>query len=588
MPTVPPQRPRAPRRRIARWILLGFVVLVAMFGAALAWDLWSLRSAASDLTQHARSAQAAVTARDADALASEVVLLQDAADQFSSHSSGPHWTVASWLPWLQNQTVPLQQAGASVHAVAHDALEPLAEGGSLSALESPPIADGRIDPSVLEPFRARLEQAARVLSEQSRALSTVDLSGSMSLVQDNYGDLESQVGELRALVQGAHVAAELLPPMLGAEGPRTYLVMVQNNAEPRTTGGIPGAVLEVEVQDGRFALVGYSAAGAMANPSGVDVDLTDDEHRLFTERMAIYPQDVNFTPEYPRSAELMAAFWRETYGDDVDGVLSLDPVALGFMLEGMPATEIAGVTVTSDNLAEVMMRDSYVLFPEPEQSDAFFARAAHSLFGVLLSGTTNTVAGVERSIEAGRFALWSADESEQELLATTDVSGAFLQHTDALGIFINDGSGSKIGYYIDTRVSVADHACGASALGGQTVTVTLAHTYDGAVSDLPEYVAGGWLEPAGEFHANVLLYPAVGTGVQGASLEGAPAQMFTSTHDGRPFTSVRVALSPGDEVILEYDLAANAAGVDPPTTIITPGPRDGDVDHIRGVAWSNC
>ncbi len=40
-------------------------------------------------------------------------------------------------------------------------------------------------------------------------------------------------------------AVRLLPPMLGADGPREYLLLVQNNAEQRATGGIPGSVVQL-------------------------------------------------------------------------------------------------------------------------------------------------------------------------------------------------------------------------------------------------------------------------------------------------------------------------------------------------------
>ncbi|GMA35190.1 DUF4012 domain-containing protein [Demequina litorisediminis] len=207
--------------------------------------------------------------------------------------------------------------------------------------------------------------------------------------------------------------------MLGGDGPRNYVVMIQNNAEPRTSGGISGTVIGLAVDDGRFEVTQYVEGNSMVDTSDEVTPLTDDERRIFTEKMAWYPQDVNFTPEFPRAAEIMAAFWERETGQVPDGVVSLDPVALGYMLEGMPSTDIGGIEVTADNVAQVLLSDAYWEYPEPEQSDAFFALASRELFGVLMSGDTAIVGGIEKAIGEGRFLLWSATDTEQDLIVTT-------------------------------------------------------------------------------------------------------------------------------------------------------------------------
>ena len=52
-----------------------------------------------------------------------------------------------------------------------------------------------------------------------------------------------------ALDAGAQVAT-LLPPMLGADGPRTYLLVSLNSAELRSAGGIVGAFAVLHAEDG--------------------------------------------------------------------------------------------------------------------------------------------------------------------------------------------------------------------------------------------------------------------------------------------------------------------------------------------------
>ncbi len=545
-----------------------------------------LRSADA-LTSHATAAKNAVSDRDAAALAAEVGGLESAAREFAEATTGPHWWLAAHTPWVSDQARPLIAAGKAVDAMASDALAPLAEMESLDALAVPSFENGRIDPYVLEPYREPLARAAGALEAQNEALAEVSLLNTVDQVATPFLDLRSRLADLSDLVGSAHVAAELLPSMLGADGERTYLVMVQNNAEPRATGGIPGAVIEVTLYDGRVDLGEYRAAGDLQQDAGVG-GLTKDELRIFGDQMEIFAQDVNFTPEFPRSAELMTRFWTVGGGDAVDGVVSVDPVALGWMLEGIDPVAVGPFEITGENLADTMLRDSYVAYPNGADQDAFFARASAELFGRIVSGKGTVLDGVERAIDAGRFMVWSADEAEQALLVTTPISGGFLERDATAGVFVNDGSGSKIGYYIDTATTVTDLMCADGSIAGQEIDVSFVHTFSGDLNDLPEYVRGGIYVPEGEFHANVLVYPAVGTGVTTVTLDGKKTKVSPQQHAGRAMATARIALEPGQTATLRYEISASERGVLPPEYVQTPGAREPGVERLQKAATSGC
>ncbi|WP_062311251.1 DUF4012 domain-containing protein [Demequina rhizosphaerae] len=564
-----------PRRRRWPWVVAGAVlVAVGVVAALFAYDGMRLQSAADGLTAHAAAARQALEARDVEALQAEVASLEDAANVFGAATHGPHWWLASHVPWVKEQARPLIAAGDAVGAVAHDALEPLAGLEDLDALAGPAFEGGRIDPEMLEPYRPALEQASGALDGQVEALAAIDLARTVDQVREPFEDLEEQLESLAAMVDGARVTAELLPTMLGGDGPRTYLVVVQNNAEPRTTGGLPGAFLELTVDDGDMSLGAYDAARSLVVDDGV-AELTADEERIFSELMAVYPHDANFTPEFPRTAELLSAFWEHEHGTVVDGVVSVDPVALGWMLEGAPALETEGLTITGANLADVLLNQAYFLYDDPLDQDQFFVRTARDLFGRIVSGKASPVAGVQRAIDAHRFLLWSAHGDEEEVLAGTPVSGTFLEEDDALGVFLNDGSGSKIGYYVETNVTVVNMMCADGSLASQVLQLDLAHTFGGDVADLPYYVSGGGVfVPEGQFQANVVVYPVVGTEVVSTRLDGEPTEIVADTHDGRAMSQKRVTLDPGESVRLTYEFAAKKTGLGDPGVVVTPGPRD--------------
>ncbi len=62
------------------------------------------------------------------------------------------------------------------------------------------------------------------------------------------------------------------------------------------------------------------------------MDLTAEERLLFTDKLGKDIRDVNFTPDFPRTGEIVSAMWNRQYGVAVDGVIAIDPLFLQNML----------------------------------------------------------------------------------------------------------------------------------------------------------------------------------------------------------------------------------------------------------------
>ena len=54
-----------------------------------------------------------------------------------------------------------------------------------------------------------------------------------------------------------------MPALLGGSGPRDYLLVFQNNAELRATGGLPGVMSLIHAENGRVDITRQASAGAM-------------------------------------------------------------------------------------------------------------------------------------------------------------------------------------------------------------------------------------------------------------------------------------------------------------------------------------
>ena len=83
--------------------------------------------------------------------------------------------------------------------------------------------------------------------------------------------------------------------------------MFQNLAEPRATGGMFGSYALITVDQGKVTVVD---AGTPIRTLGVFdppiAELTPDQVAMYTQRPAIYPADVNLTPDFPTAASMIA------------------------------------------------------------------------------------------------------------------------------------------------------------------------------------------------------------------------------------------------------------------------------------------
>ena len=103
-------------------------------------------------------------------------------------------------------------------------------------------------------------------------------------------------------------ASVLLPAMLGADGPRNYLVLFQNNAEWRSLGGIAGAAALIRTDGGSMQLVAAGLrrrlsalrpAGARARPR--------DQRRSTGSRPSQWFHNVTQVPDFSVTAPDRAA-----------------------------------------------------------------------------------------------------------------------------------------------------------------------------------------------------------------------------------------------------------------------------------------
>lgn len=571
------------RRRVLKVALLALAGLLTALALVLAWvvvDALRARSALEEAAQGVARLHADAVAGRTDRLDAGVAGLQRQAAEARDATSGPHWSLAGRLPGVGPTVEAVSTMAAVVDGLAVGALPQLAAVVQVADPAAFAPRDGRIDLAPLVRVAPDVAQADQAIGDAQQRVGRVGGSPMLPQVGRAVADLEQQLGGLRTSTATAARAAALIPPMLGAEGPRDYLVLVQNNAEPRALGGIVGTVLVLHADEGRIELTRQmpaSEVGPFARPAA---PLTDDERAVFGDKVGRWLQNATATPDFPRTAEIARAMWARETGQTVDGVLAVDPAALAGMLQVTGPLEVTpGRRLAGAGLVGYLINGVY-LTETPAGADRIFADVAETAFASLSSGAGRAGGMVEALAGAareGRLLVWSAERSEAELLEGT-VLGGGLRGVDGsrpvVGVFTHGLQMAKIGYYLDTAVDVVERERRPDGSRRLDVTVTYSSRVDpGAAARLPDYVVGRGEEEPGRIRLRSVVYAPAGGIVVAASENSEKIGFSPQKHDELSRVFDDIELHPGKTASVTYVIISGKHQGGDVIVRTTPGPR---------------
>ena len=575
-------------RQVIGWSMLGlgiFVLLSVFWVAYRSYEAYDHLKTASDEVSTLQRELENFTDADPTEAARTVQLLQQETAAARSAVNDPIFRIATVTPFLGANFDALREVTLTVDSLANDVMPSLVDiAATLQPSQLAP-KNGTIDLTPIEQISPVLQDADAAVTAARERVSAIDRSAVLQPIGDAVLSLSTKLDRAADVTGPAARIARLLPPMLGSERPRTYLVVFQNPAELRATGGIFGSYAVVKADNGKITIGEQGASSRTLGFFDPPVaDLPPNQIKLYSQLMAQYPQDVNFTPNYPTAAPLFIEMYRLRNGSTVDGVLALDPVALSYTLEGTPPIDVGnGVQITSDNLVSILLSTAYKKFdndPDQSERDAFVASATSTVFKDVMSGkgsATAIIDGLRKAVGERRLLLYSTDPVEQADIAATSISGAITidNAPPTIGVFFNDGTAAKLGYYLRNEVHVTEGACRTD--GRRELQVRVVMKYDPPASGLPDYVTGS--SPQGkkyELQTNVLVFAPVGGDIVGAEKDGADLAIGRGEDQSRRVGTTTMVLKPRTSAELTFTVLGAAGGSGdaselPPSLVVTPG-----------------
>lgn len=434
------------------------------------------------------------------------------------------------------------------------------------------------------------------MAAAKQALAAEDPSGFLEPLKLKYRDLQAKIRKAESGMSAASRAVRVLPGMLGADGPKKYLFVFQNNAELRSTGGLLGAVSVVDAVDGKLEIVRQVAGTELGRADKPVLPLTEAEVNTYDEILGTYFVNANMQPDWGRASDLMAARWRQVYDEKIDGVLSIDPVALSYVLKVTGPISIGNEKLTSDNLVSQLLHETYLTYPDPRDQDEYFRQVAAGAFERFTGDGVSArqlLPALRQGADERRILIHLFDEAQQQVLAGAPIAGEVIGISDdevepstspQIGVYINEGSASKMSYYLRTKLRVRATSC-VNGVQTYSARLTVTNTASAAeVAALPGYISGnGNGTEVGTMVPIIQIYGPVDGRVSEINVTSAP-QAFQVPISGirRPLRQLWLSVKPGETQDVSWTMESGQDQPGDTRLEVTPNTTSGsDAADIR-------
>jgi hypothetical protein len=476
------------------------------------------------------------------------------------------WNIASVVPWLGSPFKTGQQISDVVAGLATDVLEPSVHVGEALSPDHLLVGSGRVDVQLLRnaaPQLSGISTAAKDLDARAAAISEPKY---LSVMRDARAALQTQISDLSGLLDNTALAAHLAPSMMGVDGPRSYFMGFQTNAEARGTGGLLGGFGILRFDNGT-ATVDRLGRNNELNKPFAPLDLGPEFLARYGHGNATTDfRNSNQSSHFPYAAQIWKSMWEQQSGMTVDGAIAIDPVALSYILAAVGSVTMPdGETITKDNVVELTESTAYIRFADDNNARKAYLQDVASAVVEKMTGHLDSprqlLDALGKAISQGRIAVWSALPADQKLIEETPL--AHLVPDDSApyaGVIITNLGGNKIDYYLTRQIEYSADGC-ESSTRKSTVTVRLTNTVSNEQS-LPEYVAGhsgpGALLhdiPWGSNVMSVSLLATKGSALANAFVNGTRVPVYRGVERGHPIFESQLAVLPGKTVEVKFELS---------------------------------
>ncbi len=296
------------------------------------------------------------------------------------------------------------------------------------------------------------------------------LSNAVSQMDNKFPVVDQGLHTLQAIEPGLY-------KLLGTDGRHSYLVLQQDPAELRATGGFIGSVGFLTFDRGKMSPyephdvydidhpANGNVLGGFGDPKYVPPPAPLDR---FIHPSSWELRDANWSPDFPTSAQQAEFLYTRESGRKVDGVIAIDPLLIARILSVVGPVQVpeTGDTVTAANFYEkTLLRVQ--LHTGPGARKSFLSYAAKPILERLFALPTRQLLpllqSMERACGTKSLQAYFADPAIEGLVEHFNCTGR-VKPWAADGLMIVDSNldGNKDDFWVkrDFSLKIAIHSDG--------------------------------------------------------------------------------------------------------------------------------
>lgn len=403
--------------------------------------------------------------------------------------------LANFVPGVSRQVEAARRlADIGVHAsragqIGTQALDSVLLG---EASRGPAVGPGQKVLDLLEALNPKLDAIDSELNVITGDRTMIPSSGLVAPLAKAVADFDSKLklNTVKATIAAIRSDEEPLKHLLGADGASSYLVLQQDPAELRATGGFIGGVGFLSFDHGKMApyqpvdvydIDGHDPYGNVLGPNGSPKHVEPPAPMVTTFRLKSWTlRDSNWSPDMPTAARQAEFFLNLEAGKKVDGVIAVDPFFISKILSVIGPVKVpeTGDTVDAGNFFSLsLLRVDIQSGHGPGKK--FLSYASKAIFARLVSSPPKEFYALMQALQAAcgtrSVQAYFHDPLLEDFVARNDCSGQ-LRPLKGDGVMIVDSniSGTKDDFWLkrhfDLRLDVQPNG---------TIRHTLRLHYDG-------------------------------------------------------------------------------------------------------------
>lgn len=547
------------RRIILIAVAAAVVLLLVIPGVAVAVSAKSAMDDAKVMMNQGSTLMSQIQSGDVEGAQRTAQNLSSIAKELDSTVYSPLWKPLTFIPVFGDDIKSVRTLASVAYELSEKVLVPMTEGLPVEG-NARVFADGGFNVPVIQALLVPIGAESVTIQECAERVNAMS-DPHIAQLMEPITTVKQLMGALAEVSGYAGDLSQALPGLLGANGPRTYLVIACTESELRSVGGFPGSAGLMTIDNGKMSIGAMDAPSIpIVSPEIVDQKLTEEEWTLFGSRAGECFGDAGYIPDFPRAASIMKSIWEADNRPAIDGILSVDPVFLQNVLDLTGAiTTSDGVVVDGTNAAEILSSVVYSMY-KPEmfieeageahndielanaRQNAFFGEVAtlslDKFFGNI--GSANMLKTLQKLGEAianKHIYMWVNNADEQSVLNKLGVTCTLSVNEDepVLGVYLATTIATKVNWYLDVNTEVSDRTKNADGSTSYVVSTTITNTLSpeeaNALSSYitaPDPYAADRIRSMGDMILDVYLFAPAGGTITELKAEGsfAPETMF--------------------------------------------------------------